>query len=142
METSILKMSLSCKDTGTVVVVKFDNQLVWQGDPADAHQISHEFEDVDGQEHVLSIALSNKLPSHTKVDEQGNIVSDLLVNVSKFLLESVSIDQLVWASATYHHDFNGTRPSTVEQFFGNMGCNGQVEFRFTSPAYIWLLENT
>ena len=135
-------MSLSCKDTGTVVVVKFDNQLVWQGDPADTHQISHEFEDVDGQEHVLSIALSNKLPSHTKVDEQGNIVSDLLVNVSKFLLESVSIDQLVWASATYHHDFNGTRPSTVEQFFGNMGCNGQVEFRFTSPAYIWLLENT
>lgn len=135
-------MSLSCKDTGTVVVVKFDNQLVWQGDPADAHQISHEFEDIDEQEHVLNIALSNKLPSHTKVDEQGNIVSDLLVNISQFLLESVNIDQLVWNTSTYHHAFNGTQPSTVERFFGNMGCNGQVEFRFTSPAYIWLLENT
>jgi len=142
METSTLKMSVSCKDTGTVVVVKFDNQIVWQGDPADTHQISHEFEDIDGQEHVLSIALSNKLPKHTKIDEQGNIVSDLLVNVSQFLLESVNIDQLVWATAAYHHDFNGTQPSTVEQFFGNMGCNGQVEFRFSSPVYIWLLENT
>jgi hypothetical protein len=137
-------MSLSCKDTGTDIVVSFDQHVIWQGDPGQnkTQQISHEFEDIDGEKHVLRIALSNKLPCHTKVDDQGNIVSDLLVDISQFLLESVNIDQLVWTSATYHHDFNGTQSSTVERFFGNMGCNGQVEFRFTSPAYIWLLENT
>lgn len=135
-------MSVSCEHTGTNIAVSLNGHIIWQGDPGSPQQITHEFEDIDGQEHVLTIALSNKLPCHTKIDEQGNIASDLLVNVSKFLLESVNIDQLVWATAKYYHDFNGTQPSTIDPFFGNMGCNGHVEFRFTSPVYIWLLENT
>lgn len=137
-------MLVSCKDTGTNITVSFDGHVVWQGDPGQSkkHQISHVFDDVDGEQHVLSIALSDKLPCHTKIDEQGNIESDLLVDISQFSLDSVNIDQLVWDTSRYYHNFNGTQSSTIERFYGSMGCNGRVEFQFTSPVYIWLLENT
>lgn len=135
-------MSVSCKHTGTKITVALDNQVIWQGDPAPGQQIIHKFDDVEDITHTLTITLSGKLPMHTEVDDQGNIVSDLLVNVSQFSLESVPIDHLVWKNAKYYHDFNGTQNDIVDQFFGDLGCNGRVEFQFVSPVYIWLLENT
>jgi len=43
--------------------------------------------------------------------------------------------------AVYVHDFNGTGKFVNKQFFGEMGCNGTVELKFSSPFYLWLLEN-
>ena len=43
--------------------------------------------------------------------------------------------------AVYTHDFNGTQPEIEDTFFGEMGCNGTVSLRFTTPIYLWLLEN-
>ena len=135
-------MSVSCKHTGIKLAIALDNEIIWQGDPGNPQQIVHEFDDADNADHLLTITLSGKLPKHTEVDDQGNIVSDLLVNVSQFSLESVPIDHVVWRQSKYYHDFNGTQPSITDEFFGDMGCNGRVEFKFSSPVYIWLLENT
>jgi len=41
----------------------------------------------------------------------------------------------------YCHDFNGTQPAVVDRFHGSLGCNGTVTLKFTTPIYLWLLEN-
>jgi len=43
--------------------------------------------------------------------------------------------------AQYQHDFNGTGNPTIDKFYGEMGCNGTVSLKFTTPIYLWLLEN-
>jgi hypothetical protein len=46
-----------------------------------------------------------------------------------------TIDQLV-----YEHNANGTGPLVQDKFYGEMGCNGTVTLEFSSPTYLWLLE--
>ena len=102
--------------------------------------VDHEFSDDDG-EHVLRITLKNKLPEHTQVDDQGNIVSDALVSVTEISFDEIDCSQIVQDLAVYRHNLNGTAPEIQDQFFGDMGCNGTVELKFTTPVYLWLLEN-
>ena len=55
--------------------------------------------------------------------------------------DDIEIDQIVSELAEYHHNFNGTQPAIVDQFYGEMGCNGTLRLEFTTPIYLWLLEN-
>jgi hypothetical protein len=48
---------------------------------------------------------------------------------------------MVTEVAAYHHDTNGSTAPVTDSFYGTMGCNGRVEMRFTTPIYLWLLEN-
>jgi hypothetical protein len=44
--------------------------------------------------------------------------------------------------AEYHHDCNGTAQQVIlDKFYREMGCNGTVSLKFTTPVYLWLLEN-
>jgi hypothetical protein len=102
--------------------------------------VDHEFSDDDG-EHSLRITLKNKLPEHTKIDDQDNIVSDALVSVTEISFDEIDCSQIVQDLAVYRHNLNGTAPEIQDQFFGDMGCNGTVELKFTTPVYLWLLES-
>jgi hypothetical protein len=102
--------------------------------------VAHEFSDADG-EHTLRIRLKNKLPEHTQIDDQDNIVSDALLSVTEILFDEIDCTQIVQELAVYRHSLNGTGPEIEDQFFGDMGCNGTVELKFTTPMYLWLLEN-
>lgn len=102
--------------------------------------VAHEFGDDDG-EHTLRITLKNKLPEHTQIDDQDNIVSDALLSVTEILFDEIDCTQIVQDLAVYRHNLNGTAPAIEDRFFGDMGCNGTVELKFTTPVYLWLLEN-
>ena len=91
--------------------------------------------------HVLEIILSGKKHDHTIIDNNGFIVSDRIVEISNFNLDKIQLDQLFLDKTAYTHNFNGTAEEIQDQFFGTMGCNGFVRFEFTSPVYLWLLEN-
>ena len=43
--------------------------------------------------------------------------------------------------AVYTHDFNGTSKATENKFYGELGCNGTVSLKFSTPMYLWLLEH-
>jgi len=103
-------------------------------------QIQHQLSDDDG-EHQLSFELFGKHPDHTKIDDAGNIVSDAMLSVSGIEIDEIDIDQIAQFQAVYHHDFNGTQPLQQDKFYGHMGCNGIVQLKFTTPVYLWLLEN-
>ena len=104
------------------------------------NRIDYEFDDNDG-DHELRFVLKNKLPEHTKVDQDGKILSDATLFVNNIRFEDVSCQQIVYELAKYQHDFNGTGAPIVDKFYGSMGCNGTVTLKFTTPIYLWLLEN-
>ena len=104
------------------------------------YQVEHEISDDDG-DHELRFVLKNKLSDHTRVDNKGNILNDATVNVSDIEFDGINCQYLTTKLAEYHHDFNGSQDPTVDEFYGELGCNGTVTLKFTTPIYIWLLEN-
>jgi hypothetical protein len=95
----------------------------------------------DDREHELRVVLKHKLPEHTKINAQGNIEQDAVITVGNFEFAEISVDQVVQEQAVYHHDFNGSAAAVQDQFYGSMGCNGTLILKFSTPLYIWLLEN-
>lgn len=142
MQTTKLGFKISATDALLDLAVVLDGQSQWQGRPGtDVQEISVEFEDADDQTHVLEFILSGKTSDHTRITEQGEIVSDVTVQIKDIAFDDIVIDQIFSELAEYHHDFNGTQSVVVERFYGTMGCNGTVRLEFTTPIYLWLLEN-
>ena len=63
------------------------------------------------------------------------------LNTSLIQIDDILIDQLLTNKLEYIHDFNGSQSTVKDKFYGVMGCNGTAEFEFTTPFYLWLLEN-
>jgi len=135
------------------IKVMLDNNIIYDNSHVvkDEH-ISHDISDQDA-EHELTIEMYGKLPHHTEVDSAGNVVKDALIAVENFKIDDIDISSILttqpnqlYSEAPTHiiqycHDFNGTQPAIVDRFHGCMGCNGIVTFKFTTPIYLWLLEN-
>jgi len=114
--------------------------------------ITHDIDDQDA-EHELTIELYGKLPEHTAIDSAGNIVKDAMITVENFQIDDIDISSIINCYPNdlyndfpthiikYCHDFNGTQPAVLDTFHGMMGCNGTVSLKFTTPVYLWLLEN-
>ena len=101
---------------------------------------AHDMSDDDG-EHHLRIVMSGKTADHTRVDDQGNIIKDATLQISTVTIDGIDVNQLFNEKTVYTHDFNGTQPEIAETFYGVAGCNGTVSFKFSTPIYLWLLEN-
>jgi len=119
-------------DNTCVVNVEHVNRIV---------HFSHEMLDDDGN-HELRIVMKHKIPEHTELDDAGNIVRDAMLVVSDIKFDEIALENLFLEHTVYTHDFNGSQPTIEDKFFGDMGCNGTVSMKFTTPAYLWLLENT
>ena len=121
--------------------VIIDNNIVYEKSHISCEeQIQLSMSDDDG-EHELIFELFGKKPEHTKINETGDIVEDAMLSISAVEIDDIGIDQIVQSHTVYHHDFNGTKPLTQDRFYGSMGCNGQVKLKFSTPFYLWLLEN-
>ena len=118
-----------------------DDHRLFDTDHVDqTYTIQHDISDDDG-DHELRFVLKNKLLEHTQVDADGNIIRDNTLSVSDIEFDSIDCQYLVTTVARYQHDFNGTGDATTQRFYGKMGCNGTVSVKFSTPIYIWLLEN-
>ena len=101
---------------------------------------AHNISDDDG-EHEWRIVMFGKTTAHTTVDEDGNILKDATMQISNVVIDDLDVHQLFLDKTVYTHDFNGTQPEIEDTFHGVAGCNGTVSFKFTTPIYLWLLEN-
>jgi hypothetical protein len=117
-----------------------DQKLFDQAHVQESHRFSTDFSDEDG-EHELRLVLKNKLSDHTQIDANNTIVSDARISVSNIEFEGIVLNQLVPELAEYQHNFNGTGELTIDKFYGELGCNGTVSLKFTTPIYLWLLEH-
>ena len=121
--------------------VILDNNIVYEKPHISSEeQIQLLMSDDDG-EHELTFELFGKKPEHTKINETGDIVEDAILSILAVKVDDIDIDQLAQSHTVYYHDFNGTKPLMQDRFYGSMGCNGQVKLKFTTPFYLWFLEN-
>lgn len=100
----------------------------------------HKLDDADG-DHELRIVMKHKQTAHTRIDDQGRIVQDAVLTVSDLEFDGINIMQVATEQAQYVHDFNGSQPTGTHRFYGDLGCNGTVSLKFSTPVYLWLLEN-
>jgi len=96
--------------------------------------------DTDG-DHELRLVLKNKTEAHTKIDVDGNIISDATLTIANLAFDEIKLGHMLTELATYTHNFNGTKEQTQDTFYDEMGCNGTVSLKFATPIYLWLLEN-
>jgi hypothetical protein len=117
-----------------------DQQIFNQDRVTEPQTVSYEFSDLDA-EHELRFVMKNKTADHTTVDESGIIVKDACLIISDLAFDDIALGNIVTEKTEYIHDFNGTGSLIQDKFFGQIGCNGTVSIKFTTPIYLWLLEN-
>ena len=107
---------------------------------SDQEHVKIEINDDDAQ-HELIIELLGKQSSHTQINDQGDIVKDAVVTVSNIVVDDIDISDIFSEKSQYRHNFNGTGDQVTERFYSTLGCNGTVTVNFSTPIYLWLLEN-
>ena len=113
-----------------------------------------EFEaDIEEGNNKLEIELVNKGFGDTVLDEQGNIISDLILNIESIEIDDIELGAIKWSGSEYRPQYparyvssfykenNKTHPPEVIKNCVNLGWNGKWTLPFQSPFYIWLLEN-
>jgi len=143
--TNLIKISYNLDTIDPAFILGFeswiDNTKFFDSENIQTAQaISTEISD-DSAEHELKFVLKNKNPRNTIVDESGNIIQDARLIISNLAFDDIELGHLLVKKAIYTHDFNGTRETTEEKFYGELGCNGVVSLKFTTPMYLWILEN-
>lgn len=106
---------------------------------ADSEHVKFEVSDEENS-HELIFELLNKLPIHTKIDQDNNVVEDAVIEIKNITVDGINIDQICHENSEYRHNYNGHGDAVTERFYGTMGCNGTVSMKFDTPIYLFLLE--
>ena len=118
-----------------------DGEQIQDINPVDRlEHIEFTVKDADG-EHELSFKLKNKLPEHTKINDDREIIRDATIKIDNVEFDDIPLGQVLTRLAEYQHDHNGTGPMSTNKFYGEIGCNGQVTLKFSTPIYLWMLDH-
>ena len=112
--------------------------------------IEFEYEMKSEQQYNLIINRSGKGRNQTIINEKGDILKDQLLHIKIINIDEIDIGALVFDGV-----YTPTYPepwATQQRESGNdlrdsfknvtsMGFDGEWRFSFTSPFYMWLLEN-
>lgn len=90
--------------------------------------------------HKLIIELYDK-DKYQTILENGEIVKDQLLNIDAIIFDEIDIQFLKHSLSKYFPiQHSNDIPEELTNCV-NLGYNGRWELEFTSPVYIWLLEN-
>ena len=118
-----------------------NKQVVYHTDHvANLQKVNIVLEHTD-EDQELSWEMSGKTPEHTIINNKGNIIKDAALLTDKCALDGCKLEQLLIDNCVYYHDSNGTGSPVAATYDNYLGCNGKVIFKFTAPAYIWILKN-
>jgi len=107
--------------------------------------------EVEEGECFVCVELKNKKLHDTTLDSDGNIVDDLILNIDSIEVDEIDLDVLKWTHSIYEPKYpkhyiikaqsQGTTLEKTLKNCINLGWNGTWKLPFTSPFYVWLLEN-
>jgi hypothetical protein len=99
----------------------------------------------------LTITFTNKTRYDTVVDSTGNVVEDMLLNIESIEVDDIDLGTILWNSSVYCPVYpvvyqaemqkQGKELDSEVKNCVNLGWNGTWKLPFTSPFFIWLLEN-
>jgi hypothetical protein len=103
--------------------------------------VSFEFDEGDG-EHTLRFLISDKNDTHVLRDNNGNVLDSTELSITDIKFDEIDITNIIMVSPLeYRHNYNGNGEETVDKFYDIAGCNGEITLNFTTPIYLWMLEN-
>ena len=123
--------------------VTLNGDTKYKNDIFDSTHIELLVNDQDDTEQTIEFIITQKSDVHTELDYNGNIIKSTELIINNLNFDSVSIDNIIAVNPLpYFHDSNGALSEpTVNNFYNVAGCNGKITFKFTTPIYLWLLEN-
>ena len=128
--------------------IYFSKEVTGSESKPDVIEFEHEAE--EGKDYSLVIERTGKSNNQTVINRQGDILKDQLLHIKSIEIDDIDIGALVY-EGVYHPDY--PEPwATQQRESGNdlkdsfknvtqMGFNGTWRLRFSSPFYMWLLEN-
>jgi hypothetical protein len=143
MSTTCISFDISSSDFSARLGLEvwIDNTEMFSCDHVQqAQTVTFDLSDDDG-DHELRFVLKNKTREHTQIDQIGTIVKDAVLVVDNLKFDEINLGPLFYEHAVYTHNFNGSAAEIQDKFYGTMGCNGTVSLKFSTPVYLWLLEN-
>jgi hypothetical protein len=89
--------------------------------------------------HDLHITMLGKTHQHTVVGNNGEIESDASIVISRLEFEDIDMMPVFCQGLRcyYHNHNNSLRPVELDEFYGYIGCNGDVHIEFETPIYLW-----
>ena len=98
----------------------------------------------------LIINRSNKTVPQTVVNDKGDLLKDQMLHIKRIEIDEIDLGALVFTGlytpqypepwATQQRAKGTTLPVSFKEAT-RLGHNGTWEFKFSSPFYLWLLEN-
>ena len=143
MDKITVKFDLTSSDYAAALgfdVLLDDKVLLSIEHVKEATPVSVEIDDDEGK-HEFKFVMKNKTQEHPVVDENSNIIKDAMLSIANVTFDEIKLGHMFVEQSVYHHSFNGSQAPVEDKFFGDMGCNGYVSLQFTTPIYLWLLEN-
>lgn len=90
-------------------------------------------------EHSISVRFLNKTDAETVQNEDRTaIIKDMLLHVEKIEIDDIELEYLKFSQSKFVGD-DPKRPILDNCL--TMGWNGAYILKFTTPFYLWLLEN-
>ena len=127
---------------------KFSAEISETEDKPKLIEFEHEFE--EEKSYNLVLKRGGKTNNQTIVNEKGDILKDQLLHIKSIEVDEIDIGGLVFEGvyepsypepwATQQKEAGTELPKTLKNVT-QMGHNGTWTFTFTSPFYMWLLEN-
>jgi len=149
-----LELHATMWDLPPVAEILIDDKSYFKGNITGTEQkptlveFEHEFE--EEKDYRLIIKRSGKDKNQTVINDKGDLLKDQLLNIKSIDIDEIELGALVY-EGIYTPDYpepwaTQQRETGVElqESFKNvtkMGHNGTWQFKFTSPFYMWLLEN-
>jgi len=158
MATEKLKFKLELYatmwDQPPVAEIKLNSKSYFKSEITTTEQnptvIEFEAELTEDAEYNLSIERSGKDKNQTVVNEKGDIIKDQLLHIKNIQIDEIDIGALVYEGVytpQYPEPWATQQRESgqdLKDSFKNvtqMGFNGTWSFKFSSPFYMWLLEN-
>lgn len=140
-ETVDVKINLSSEhwdDRYPGARVYINQELTHEGLIAEPTELSWSGELEEGEQ-VIVVEMYDKRDGDTVFDENENIIKDVILNIDNISFGDVDLNELVQMGSMYYPK-SKYAPEVLDQCV-NLGWNGRWELKFSSPTYLWLLEN-
>jgi hypothetical protein len=136
-----ISANTDCNDI--VLTVYVDHHKIFQSTAQSQIQTITYDLDEDPEEHKLLLVMSGKNSTHTRLDDNDQIVSDIFFTINRLEFEQLDMKELFCQGRrSWHtHSFNSSQPEFDDEFYGDIGCNGTVVIPFSTPIYLWLSDN-
>lgn len=114
------------EDDEITVSLVVNGQIINSGNPPGSFKYT--FDDSKTETHNVQIKMSGK-----KNPDSLIFLNNL--QFDRYKIEPIMLQKF----AQYSHNFNGNGKDVTDMYTSIMGCNGTIDFTFSTPLYKWLI---